>query len=672
MDRLRVCLVSREIAPYFGAGIGAYAAQMLRAWSAAGHEAHLVTADHDSLRGVEGPVPGARVHIAGWGEGPRARFWFQRHAWAVRRKLLELHAEAPFDYIEFPDYWAEGAFAIAAKRTLGEFGGAVLGVRLHSTTRICRELNGEAWLDEEMATLQCEEERAIADADAVISPSASLLERIAPQSCAWQVRAVVPYPFECARERQSAAAPGRAASRTILYFGRLERRKGVDVLIGAAGSLMDEGLDIRVRLIGGDTRTGPRNSSMREHLAGLIPARHASRFSLEEPLTREALAGVIRETARGRAGGGVCCFPSRWENFPNVCLEAMSEGALVVGSDAGGMAEIIEHHRSGLLFRGGDAGDLAAKLREAIGDDDARRKMGEGARRRIRELCEPARVVAQMTEMIGRSRRAAGRAIDAVGADIALVLHDPLALPREDLLSRVRSCRSEWALIVERGASVQLEDGDAPILRALGRAAAAGAREAAIAVCAVDGETLHVPSLHAELLAAVQPTPLGAVLVRTAAARELPSMADFPPEAHLWALLAALCSRGLTIRTIPVPLARAAPMPIPEHMREATLAQAALVMRGGAFDQTVSARLLLAQSVHQRERHAQERARLTAEIAEARALAGTQRAHIDALEEQLRSARYRLADRLSEAAKSAGLGGVLRSVASRVKPEERP
>ena len=107
-------------------------------------------------------------------------------------------------------------------------------------------------------------------------------------------------------------------------------------------------------------------------------------------------------------------------------------------------------------------------------------------------------------------------------------------------------------------------------------------------------------------------------------------------------------------------------------MREATIAQIAGLAREAAIDQTVPARLLLAHSVAQRERHAQERAGLNAELAETRAALAVQQARIAELQEQLQSARYRLADRLSEAAKSAGLQGVLKSVAARVRPEEKP
>ncbi len=45
----------------------------------------------------------------------------------------------------------------------------------------------------------------------------------------------------------------------------------------------------------------------------------------------------------------IMVLPSRWENFPFACWESMAAGRAVVGSVRGGMADVIEHGKSGLL-----------------------------------------------------------------------------------------------------------------------------------------------------------------------------------------------------------------------------------------------------------------------------------------------------------------------------------
>lgn len=398
---MRICLVSREFAPYFGAGIGTYASQMAAAWAGAGHETHILTAPHPALR-ERAPAlrPGVHFHTTSPESGVAAldayRFDFRQHAMAVYESLQSLHARHPFNYIEFPEYWAEGYFALRARRTGGDFGGAVLGVRLHTPTRDCRALNREDWLDEEIATLEHSEESGIREADVIVSPTRSLLERVTgalglPGDAG---SAVIPYPFDAASIAElGTEAAYAAATPTILYFGRFEQRKGVHLLIHAAAHLMKSGIDMRLRLIGRDTDTGPHGRSYLGWLRRSIPPEFRERFSFEPARPRAALGAAIR-------GATACCFPSLWENFPNACLEAMSLGVPVVGSDAGGMGEIIRDGEDGLLFRSGDAASLAGALKRVLADQSLRTRLSDAAPRRIQELCRPADVVAAFERVI--------------------------------------------------------------------------------------------------------------------------------------------------------------------------------------------------------------------------------------------------------------------------------
>ena len=62
-------------------------------------------------------------------------------------------------------------------------------------------------------------------------------------------------------------------------------------------------------------------------------------------------------------------IPSLWENCPYSCIEAMTAGRAIVSSDCGGMPELIEDHRTGLLAKNGDPDSFVKALREMIEDD---------------------------------------------------------------------------------------------------------------------------------------------------------------------------------------------------------------------------------------------------------------------------------------------------------------
>lgn len=403
---MRIGLVSRELWPFGGAGIGVYAAAMARAWARAGHHVHLITAPYPDLPASGVLDSGVHVHVADPASAPPLPFHFLRHAWAAHARLRALHAAAPFDYIEFPDYGGEGCVALACRQAAGEYAPAVIGVRLHTPTVLCRSLNDEAWLSPDLAALEHAEAQVLAGADVLISPSHALLQWVRDHLPRTVVipGEVVPYPFDfdasfpagavpAAPERAAAPTTADAGQACIVYAGRLERRKGVHVLVSAVCRLLDAGRDLRVRLIGGDTRTGPGASSCAAWLRRAIPSVWQDRFEFAGAQSRaETIAAMTR--------AHVCCFPSLWENFPNACLEAMAAGAAVVASDSGGLAEIIRHEESGLLFRSGQAADLSRALARVLDDAELCRRLRREAPRRVAELCDPPAIVARLEALI--------------------------------------------------------------------------------------------------------------------------------------------------------------------------------------------------------------------------------------------------------------------------------
>ena len=79
----------------------------------------------------------------------------------------------------------------------------------------------------------------------------------------------------------------------------------------------------------------------------------------------------------------VCVFPSLWENFPNVCLEAMAAGKGIVASRSGGMKEMLEPVNGGVLINPHNVAELADAITTLLLDDTKRNAMGERSRKRV-------------------------------------------------------------------------------------------------------------------------------------------------------------------------------------------------------------------------------------------------------------------------------------------------
>jgi len=162
--------------------------------------------------------------------------------------------------------------------------------------------------------------------------------------------------------RNPVAADARGGARNpgprdpvILYVGALEEKKGVQVLFEAFTAAVAERPDLRLELAGKGSLLEPlRATAARNGLA--------DRVRFHGHVEREDMPQLYR-----RATALVC--PSLWmENFPNVVYEAMAHDCPVIGSDRGGIAELLADGR-GLLYPAKNAGALAARLTQVAAGD---------------------------------------------------------------------------------------------------------------------------------------------------------------------------------------------------------------------------------------------------------------------------------------------------------------
>lgn len=149
----------------------------------------------------------------------------------------------------------------------------------------------------------------------------------------------------------------------LVYLGRLSREKGVDVLMRAMALIVDKLPNVSLKIVG----DGPE----RKNLESLVEMLHIGNWV--------AFAGEMDMVASSRAlsEADLAILPSIWaENCPMVILEALGAGTPVIGSNIGGVPELVRDGENGYLFERGDAADLANKIMLAMCDrnwlDEAR------------------------------------------------------------------------------------------------------------------------------------------------------------------------------------------------------------------------------------------------------------------------------------------------------------
>lgn len=132
----------------------------------------------------------------------------------------------------------------------------------------------------------------------------------------------------------------------IFYAGTIVREKGVFELINACKMLKERGLDLQLTLAGKLGTVGEKLKSETKKLDYINFLGHTSQSILKNYYENSDLS----------------CFPSYWESFGLVTIEAMATGALVLGSSTGGMAEIIDDEIDGFLCTPKDENILSKKI----------------------------------------------------------------------------------------------------------------------------------------------------------------------------------------------------------------------------------------------------------------------------------------------------------------------
>ena len=88
------------------------------------------------------------------------------------------------------------------------------------------------------------------------------------------------------------------------------------------------------------------------------------------------------------------------ESFGMVILEAMKYKKPVICSDFGGMKEVVENGKTGLVVPAGDILSLAKAIKKLLADADMRRQMGEAGYLRLNKLFTSEKMTAQYYELL--------------------------------------------------------------------------------------------------------------------------------------------------------------------------------------------------------------------------------------------------------------------------------
>jgi hypothetical protein len=379
---LRICLTSTFYPPQSYDGVGRLTHLMARGLFELGHTVHVVThGDRDQVTFYDG----AYVHELAtrldryhrYRQTPNLYHALNR-CHGIFEKVQRLILNDGVQLLDSPLWLFEGLVTAVS-------GILPVAVRLVTPMKEIAAILGDR---DDDTRLQGEMEKALIErADHLLPNSRATLDmvrRLYGLEPAADRYTIVPYgivpvpedevqPFEPEREGQGL---------TVLFVGRLEKRKGIIPLLEAIPRVLDRVPGTRFVLAGKDNsrhdgfwrRTG---SDYAGYFAHHHP-RHASRVEFTGSVDDEALQVLYRSC-------DLFVAPSLYESFGLVYLEAMNYAKPVVGCQAGGVPEVIEQGTTGLLVEPGRADALAEAIVSLLQSPARLRDMGLAGRSRVVE-----------------------------------------------------------------------------------------------------------------------------------------------------------------------------------------------------------------------------------------------------------------------------------------------
>jgi glycosyltransferase involved in cell wall biosynthesis len=377
---LRLCLLSMAYPPRQYEGVGRLTNLMAQSLFELGHTVHVIT--HAEAEAVSF-YDGAYVHATPFRRDRYERYrLFPRlhtvlnYSHTVYEKVRQLQLNDGIQLVDSP-LWQVDGLVTAVSGTLPTV------VRLVTAAKQIDGLRPDQ--DSDARLLGEMEKSLIRRADHLLPNTQATLNAVQtvydvdtrPDQYTIVPYGIIPAPDEAIRPFPVDASPEEL---TVLYVGRLEKRKGIADLFAAIPIVLDRLPQARFVVVGADN--SHRDDFQKQH--GLdyptyfrhVHPRFAGRVTFTGAVSDEVLQNHYQNCH-------LFVAPSLYESFGLIYLEAMNYAKPVIGCRAGGVPEVVADGENGLLVEPEAPAQLAAAILALLQSPTKLREMGLAGRRRL-------------------------------------------------------------------------------------------------------------------------------------------------------------------------------------------------------------------------------------------------------------------------------------------------
>lgn len=399
---LRICLLSMAYPPHQYEGVGRHTHLMAQGLFELGHAVHVITrGESDAVSFYDG----AYVHQTPFQTRRYGHYrLFPRlhnvlnYSHAVYEQVRRLMLNDGIQVVDSPLWQMDGLVTAVS-------GEIPVALRLQTAVKQIAGIQQNTDTD---SRLLAEMEQSLIQHAAYLIPNSqatvTAVQKVydftpRPDRLTIIPHGIVPVPDEMVRPFDHQNPPDVL---TVLYVGRLEKRKGIRDLFAAIPRVVERLPHVRFVIVGADN----------SHQDGYL-ARHGADYAATFQRQHPALAGRVHftgavsedELQQHYQNCDLFVAPSLYESFGLIYLEAMNYAKPVIGCAAGGIPEVVEHGATGLLVEPEAPDALAEAMLTLLQSPDKLHELGMAGRQRLLQKFTHVEMARQFTavyqQMIG-------------------------------------------------------------------------------------------------------------------------------------------------------------------------------------------------------------------------------------------------------------------------------
>lgn len=299
----------------------------------------------------------------------------------LNNRLKQVSKNVKFDIIHYSHLGGVGYYRIQDIPCVA---------RLSSSTRLCQVFGGYGASDRAAIKQEKLEFKALKKMDGIFGPS-RMVAAIVGKEINRHIEIIeTPFVEETEPLDFSLYEQHLTGKKYLLFFGTIGLIKGCGTIAEIIYDILNEFPDLHFVFVGKTLHSADASLNMIDFIMR-NSKEHAHKIIRFDKMPHSKLYPIIQHSL-------FCVLPSRVDNFPNTCIEAMAHGKIVIGTFHNGFEQLIDQGESGFLIEVDDHADLFKAIKKIISLSPVEKmRIENNAVKRVEQL-RPEKVVNQLIE----------------------------------------------------------------------------------------------------------------------------------------------------------------------------------------------------------------------------------------------------------------------------------